>query len=128
MKINSKIDKWAFHPIFRFSLVLADEVTKIWKYYIMCLFTFLKILACLALQTETNVKKITQPKLPKMKNEVTKICNEPGQIMYRYVHKYVTPGVTRCLKMVTLPAGYMDSRIHCAELCSIVCCWYRWVQ
>ena len=43
-----------------------------------CLFTFFKSLACLALQTETIVKKITQPKLPKTKNELTKICNEPG--------------------------------------------------
>ena len=37
-----------------------------------------KSLACLALQMETILKKITQPKLPKMKNEVTKIYNEPG--------------------------------------------------
>ena len=43
-----------------------------------CLLTFFKSLACLALQTETIVKKITQPKLPKTKNELTKICNEPG--------------------------------------------------
>ena len=43
-----------------------------------CLFTFFKSLACLALQTETIVKKITQPKLPKTKNELTKICNELG--------------------------------------------------
>ena len=27
---------------------------------------------------ETIVKKITQPKLPKTENELTKICNEPG--------------------------------------------------
>ena len=27
---------------------------------------------------ETIVKKITQPKLPKMKNKLTKICNEPS--------------------------------------------------
>ena len=32
-----------------------------------CLFTFFKSLACLALQTETIIKKITQPKLPKTK-------------------------------------------------------------
>ena len=59
---------WAVHPIFdfRFLLVLADEVT------------FLNSLACLALQTETIVKKIMQPKLPKTKNKLTKICNEPG--------------------------------------------------
>ena len=63
---------------FRFSLVLADEVTKIPEYYVICLFTFFESLACLALQTETIVKKITQPKLPKTKNEITKICNEPG--------------------------------------------------
>jgi hypothetical protein len=67
-----------FHPIFRFSLVLADKVTKIWKHYLICLFTFFKSLACLALQTEIIVKKITQPKLPKMKNKFIKICNEPG--------------------------------------------------
>ena len=40
-----------------------------------CLFTFFKIIDCLALQTETIVKKITQPELP---NELTKICNKPG--------------------------------------------------
>ena len=57
---------------FRFSLVLADEVTKIPEYYVICLFTFFKCLACLALQTETIVKKITQPKLPKMKKELPK--------------------------------------------------------
>ena len=45
---------------------------------ILCLFTFFKSLACLALQTETIIKKITQPRLPKTKNKVTKICNEPG--------------------------------------------------
>ena len=43
-----------------------------------CLFTFFKSLTCLALQTETILKKITQPKSPKTKNELTKICNEPG--------------------------------------------------
>ena len=43
-----------------------------------CLFTFFKSLACLALQTEIIIKKIKQPKLPKMKKELTKICNEPG--------------------------------------------------
>ena len=37
-----------------------------------------KSLACLALQMETIVKKITKHKLPKKKNEFTKICNEPG--------------------------------------------------
>ena len=36
-----------------------------------------KSLACLALQTETIVKKITQPKLPKTKIELTKISYEP---------------------------------------------------
>jgi hypothetical protein len=35
------------------------------------LFTFFKSLACLALQTETTVKKITQPKLPKTKIKLT---------------------------------------------------------
>ena len=43
-----------------------------------CLFTFFKILDCLALQTETIIKKITQPELPNTKNELTKICNKPG--------------------------------------------------
>ena len=37
-----------------------------------------KSLAFLALQMETTEKKIAQPKLPKTKNELTKICNEPG--------------------------------------------------
>ena len=63
---------------FLFSLVLADEVTKIPEYYVICLFTSFKSLACLALQMETIIKKITQIKLQKTKNEVTKICNEPG--------------------------------------------------
>ena len=56
---------------FVFSLVSATKLRK-------CLLTFFKSLACLALQTETIVMKITQPMLPKMKNELTKICNEPG--------------------------------------------------
>ena len=37
-----------------------------------CLFAFFKSLACHALQTETIIKKITQPKLPKTKNKRTK--------------------------------------------------------
>ena len=45
---------------------------------------FFKSLACLALQSETIVKKITQPKSPKTKNELTKICNEPGKNGKRY--------------------------------------------
>jgi hypothetical protein len=49
---------------FRFSLILADEVMKIRKYYVISF----KSLAGLALQTETIIKKITQPKLPKTKN------------------------------------------------------------
>ena len=40
----------------------------------ICLFTFYS----LSLQTKIIIKKITQPKLPKTKNEVTKICNELG--------------------------------------------------
>ena len=43
-----------------------------------CLFTFFKSFACLALQMETIVKKITQPTSPNTKNELTKTCNEPG--------------------------------------------------
>ena len=50
--------QWAFHPIFVFLLVLDEEITKIYIY-------IFKSLACLALQTETIVKKITQTKLPK---------------------------------------------------------------
>ena len=37
-----------------------------------CLFAFFKSLACHALQTETIIKKIIQPKLPKTKNKRTK--------------------------------------------------------
>ena len=37
-----------------------------------------KSLAFLALQRETIVKKIMQLKLPKTKNKVAKICNDPG--------------------------------------------------
>ena len=50
-------------PLFNFcfSLVLADKVTKIPQYYVICLFTFFKSLVRLALQMETIVKKITQP-------------------------------------------------------------------
>ena len=40
-----------------------------------CLFTFFKSFACLALQTKTIVKKITQTKSQKTKNKLTKICN-----------------------------------------------------
>ena len=61
----------SFSSHFRFSLVLADEVTKMFIY-------IFKSLACLALKTETIIKKISQPKLPKRKNELTKIYNEPG--------------------------------------------------
>ena len=71
---------WAFHPIFafRFSLVWANEVKKMFIY-------IFKSLASLALQTETIVKKIMQPKLPKTKNELTKICNEPGIDLKNYL-------------------------------------------
>ena len=48
---------------------LADEVTKLPEFYVICLFKFFKSLACLDLQMETIVKKITQPMLPKTKNE-----------------------------------------------------------
>ena len=40
---------------------------------------FFKSLACLALQIETMVKKITQLILPKTNNKLTKICNKPGK-------------------------------------------------
>ena len=61
--------------VFHFSLILADEVTKIAEYYKICLFTFFKSLACLALQTETIAKKIPLPKLSKMNLQK---YNEPG--------------------------------------------------
>ena len=61
-----------FSSHFRFSLVLANEAAK------MFIYVHFLSLACLTLQTETIIKKITQPKLPKMKNELTKICNESG--------------------------------------------------
>ena len=49
----------------------------------LCFFTFSKSLACLALQTETI---IAQTKLPKTKNEITKICNEPGKRIEHHLH------------------------------------------
>ena len=52
----------SFHPIFAFRWFWPTKLRK-------CLLTF---------TTETILKKITQPKLPKTKNELTKICNEPG--------------------------------------------------
>jgi hypothetical protein len=39
---------------------------------------FIEIFKSLALQMETIVLKITQPKLPKTKKELTKIYNELG--------------------------------------------------
>jgi len=61
----------SFHFLF---FVLVDEVTKIWKYYIMFVYFFIICLARLALQTENTVKKITQPKVTKIwKNKVTKM-------------------------------------------------------
>ena len=68
----------SFSYHFRFSLVLADEVIKNTKILRNMFIYMFKSLACLALQTETIVKKVTQPKLPKTKNEVTNICNEPS--------------------------------------------------
>ena len=56
-----------------------------------CLFTFSKSLACLAFQTETIVKKVAQPKLPKTKIELAEICNEPGKkkiINIYFTHNY----------------------------------------
>ena len=56
---------------FSLLLVLAEEVPKMFIYIFQN--------SCLSsLQTESKIKKITQPKLPKTKNELTKICNEPG--------------------------------------------------
>ena len=69
--LNGWVLFWAFHSIFVFCWFWPMKLRK-------CLFTFFKSLACLALQMETIVKKITQPKLPKRKNEITKIFNEPG--------------------------------------------------
>ena len=64
----------SFSSHFRFLFFFGFWPTELRK----CLFTFYKNLACLALQMETIVKKITQPKLPIRKNELTKICNELG--------------------------------------------------
>ena len=69
-KNNSKVlSKMSFssHFVYLFLLILSYVVT------------FFKSLACFALQTGTIVKKITQPRLPKTKNELTKICNELGK-------------------------------------------------
>ena len=41
--------------------------------------------------TEINIKKITQPKLPKMKNEVTKIYNEQGKTLPERVQMSEVP-------------------------------------
>ena len=76
----------SFHPIFVFRWFWQTKLRK-------CLFTFFKSLVCLALQTETIVKKIMQPKLPKTKNELTKIHNEPG-IKYQQP-KYENMGCTK---------------------------------
>ena len=61
----------SFSSHFRFLLVLADEVTK------MFIFIFCKVLP--VLPCKRKPQKIMQPKLPKTKNELTKICNEPGK-------------------------------------------------
>ena len=66
---------------FSLLVTLGDEVMKIRKYYVICLFTFFKSLAHLALQTETIIQKITQLKWWKTKNEITKICDEPGIVL-----------------------------------------------
>ena len=50
-KLRRKYMLFSFHFSF---LVLADEVTKIQKYYVMCLFTFFKSLAHLALQRKLS--------------------------------------------------------------------------
>ena len=47
------------------------------EYFLICLFTFFKSQARLALQMKAIIRKIMQPKLPKRKNEVTQIFNEP---------------------------------------------------
>jgi hypothetical protein len=68
----------SFSSHFGFLLVLADEATKM----------FIYIFKSLTLQTETIVKKITHSKSPKMKNELTKICNEPGNnVLFRKLKK-----------------------------------------
>ena len=74
----------------RFSLVLADEVTKVQEYYVICLFTFFKSLACLALQTETIVKKIMQPKLSKTKTKLPKYVMRRANVTE---NTYSVPGV-----------------------------------
>ena len=51
--------------------------TKLPKYYVIVVYFSFR-LAHFALKTENIVQKITQPKWQKTKNEVTKICDEPG--------------------------------------------------
>lgn len=63
---------WAFHLIL-VTLFLADFGDKVTKILSNSLFSF-----GFALQMENIVQKITQPKWRKTKNEVTKICDEPG--------------------------------------------------
>ena len=63
----------SFSSHFRFSLVLADKVMKMFIYISKSLDP---------LQMETIVKKSTQPKSPKMKNKITKICNKPGMFLW----------------------------------------------
>ena len=67
---------WALHPILLtlFLVVFGNEVTKI--FVIVC--SFFIPLAHFALQKANIVQKIMQPKCRKPKNDVTKICDEPG--------------------------------------------------
>ena len=74
--------RFSFH--FRF-LVLADEVTKIGKYYVICLFTFFKSLACLALQTETIVKKNHATEVTKRKTKIPKFVLNQAVGMRKFI-------------------------------------------
>ena len=86
LKWNSYMYKWAFP--FHGQQYFEPSSLQMLSLYFRCLgafhpifvfvFRWLRKCACLFLRRETIVKKITQPKLPKTKNELANICNEPG--------------------------------------------------
>ena len=65
-----------------------------------CLFIFSKSLACLALQMETIIKKITQPKLPETKNTLTNICIEPGISCLKWFNSRVVEVLRTMIKIL----------------------------
>ena len=70
---------WAFHPI-----LVTSFFGCFWQrsYQYITFVCFLFCLTHFGLKTENIVQKITQPKWWKTKNEVTKICDEPGNIVH----------------------------------------------